>query len=121
MFFITSCDNVFLEEERLFSIKNNTDTEMILCVNWNFPDTLLHSDVNYTLPARKSKSLIIDCIYEKKKQIFPIDTVGTLFIVHPDTITKYSWEEIRDKRKFSKRFFVGHYSLKNNNYELYYP
>ena len=29
MFFITSCDNVFLEEERLFSIKNNTDTDAV--------------------------------------------------------------------------------------------
>jgi hypothetical protein len=58
--------------------------------------------------------------WEKFFQTLPKDTLS-VFIFHTDTLNKYSWEQVRDGYKISKRYDLSLEDLKQRNWTIMYP
>lgn len=50
----------------------------------------------------------------------PRDTLS-IFILSPDTLSKYSWDVIRVKNKILKRYDLSVADLEKTGYNVYYP
>lgn len=86
-----------------------------------YPDTILpcYNDIyEVGINERKGNNSL-----SSWKQVFHdlgTDTIS-VFILHSDTVKKYSWDIIRSEYKVLKRYDVSLRDLRDLNYTIYYP
>lgn len=88
-----------------------------------FPDTTLPATNQYLITEIKSGGRYIydsgiewDEIYSK----LPQDTMS-VFIFHTDTLTKYTWREVREGYRVLKRYDLSLQDLEQMNWTITYP
>ena len=88
-----------------------------------YPDTLLPNrryDMLYPVQSGSVRDYGLSIAYKKFIQSYGSDTI-IIFIFHTDTLSKYTWEEIRDGYKILKRYDVSWQEMERLKGRLYYP
>ncbi len=88
-----------------------------------YPDTTLPSELTPPFPeARKGHSGYYDCNCTEEEifEYIPSDTLS-LYIFHPDTLSKYSWDQVRNDYNFLKRYDLSLGDLLRLDFEVTYP
>ena len=109
------------------SVYNYTDHDINVLLSYGnplYPDTLL-PDRYYFLDMRAVKpSSIIhysnDLTYKKFAQQYNSDTI-IIFIFHSDTLSKYTWDEVREGYKILKRYDVCWQEMEALKGKICYP
>ena len=114
-------------------VYNNSDNEIYAYLAeggayaTSYPDTMLPEKS----PGIKSSLLPIVPLgskwcfgstirWNKIIQQLPHDTLS-IFILDADTVSKYSWETIRNNNKILKRYDLSISDLEKTGYRVYYP
>jgi hypothetical protein len=87
-------------------------------------DTILPVSKPTLLPGAKNLSRSIDSLtpWDVLYNAFPEDSISMhIFFFHPDTISKYSWEEIKNGYRVMYRYDLSLSDLERLNYRLTYP
>lgn len=87
-----------------------------------YPDTTLAAALvpMQQILSNKYGSWEIGYSFEKFFQELPKDTLS-LFLFHPDTISKYDWNTIRSQYKVLRRYDLSLQDLQQKNYTVTYP
>jgi hypothetical protein len=104
-------------------IRNNSSNNIYFHVSTNYPDTSLPNTDEYVIKVKPESKRFIDSSepWEKRfSSTFPRDTL-LIFFFDADTISKYSWQLIRDKHKILEKRMYGKVELNNNDWNIYYP
>jgi len=122
--FLCGCDYDF----RLYLDNQTSDT---LCVylaldfETAYPDTTLPIDPNRAclataLPHEKTLAFMTNAKGENIIKNLPQETLS-VFIIHADTLLKYTWQEIRDDYKILSRYDLSLKDLQMLNFTIPYP
>ena len=88
-----------------------------------YPDTLLpdrNYDLNVPVKPNLGRHYSQTLPYKKFVKQYNSDTI-IIFIFHTDTLSKYTWDEIRGGRKILKRYDVSWQELEKLNGRIAYP
>jgi len=88
-----------------------------------YPDTLLpESNYDKLNPVKPGlgRQYANTLTYREFIQSYNSDTI-IIFIFHTDTLSKYTWEEIREYYKILKRYDVSYQEMEKLNGRIYYP
>lgn len=133
VFFLSACDFatwVLGLETCVLFIDNRSDYN----IDYYIADNTLHTNAypdslpmtNYALAVGVNsgqKKIVYENPLPTWKRFFkclPHDTLS-IFILHPDTIDLYTWDEIRDGYKILKRYDLSLEDLKRCDYTIVYP
>ena len=122
-----SCDNVAMD--RVYPIKfinNFTDSVEFYFIKPGggklYPDTTLEFEKPSLLsvPPGETRRVYLSVDYYDFFKELPSDTLS-VFVIHFDTLNKYTWEEIRDNYMILKRYDLSLDNLIQNKYTIIYP
>ncbi|MGN7785983.1 hypothetical protein ACTJIJ_15750 [Niabella sp. 22666] len=122
-----SCDSE-LKGSHSYTIYNNSEHEIGVYSGFGgtngteYPDTSLPKDSNYVwrLGIGGMRGYSSRGSWEYIFNKLPKDTLS-IFILHGDTLKKYSWSEIMKGYKILKRYDLSYQDLKEANFAIYYP
>lgn len=98
---------------------NNSDLNIHLFVNYNYPDTsFFNSSANSYLPAKDSGS--VSLVNQNWDSFMDMSKYITIFIANDDSIRKYS-QNWREKVTPLKKTIVQKSGLDSSNWTIYYP
>lgn len=111
-----------------FVITNSSDQEIVeISYISQYPDTSL-VDVLPEFLAVKPQGHNYDdygLLYglEKEIDIYKYKNTDTLsfFILSPDTILKYGWEDVRKNYRILKRYDLSYSDVESLDFKIYYP
>jgi len=104
-------------------IKNNSNKDVYFFETNMYPDTLLpNTNINVVFLKKGDKEGIGSTHPwdETFSAQFPSDTL-LIYYFDSDTISKYSWEEIRSKHKILRKNLYSKQDLMNTNWTITYP
>lgn len=86
-----------------------------------YPDTTLANEkpVFITVPPKQDRPAYLRVAYELFFNEIPSDTLS-VFVLHTDTLNKYSWKEIRDSYMILKRYDLSLDDLKQLDFRVTY-
>jgi len=122
------CENIPYKRYDI-SLMNNSEHSIgcYFALGGNFgtyyPDTLLPATNHYIINEIKSGKIHYYDSGIKWEEIFfnlPKDTLS-VFIFHTDTLTEYTWNEVRDKYMILKRYDLSLDDLRRLNFKITYP
>ncbi len=87
-----------------------------------YPDTTLANvkPIFITVPPKQDRSAYLKVKYELFFNEIPSDTLS-VFVLHSDTLNKYTWGEVRDGYMILKRYDLSLEDLKSMNWTITYP
>lgn len=116
--FLSSCPRE--EDEVSIWIINNTDYNLLAYVGLGYGGTLYPDTA---LPSENSTFLIQYGNQNMNVRSFSSKGIDTfcVFLLHEDTVKKYSWSTIRDEYKILKRYDIAINDLANIDWKITYP
>jgi len=108
------------------TIYNKTDHYINILLSHgdpSYPDTLLpdrYYDINMPVKSGNGRHYAPTLTYKNFVQQWGSDTV-IIFIFHSDTLTKYTWKEVREGYKILKRYDVSWQEMEALKGEINYP
>lgn len=124
------CKKAAMDKDFPLYVQNHSTHSISVYLNENenhfaiYPDTTISSIQNgiVKIPSGEKKAVAggsasWESIFEVS---IPNDTLS-LFVFHTDTLSKYSWSEIRKDYKVLKRYDLSYNDLERLNWVLNYP
>jgi hypothetical protein len=129
LIFITliGCENVSVDKIYTIILDNNTGNQLFYHVGID-DSPLIYPNINLPenkqdLKLPKITTNVVLGTQTKWKDRFkelPSDTLSIYFF-NPDTLSKYSWEEIRENYKVLKKYDLSIQDLEKLNFKVVYP
>ncbi|SNR17377.1 hypothetical protein [Tenacibaculum jejuense] len=128
---LVGCEHVAMDYSYPLSVKNNSDHSINLYLNDNenfvsiYPDTIISNfseRISQQILSKETRYIAGGSA--NWESIFrvsvPSDTLS-IFVIHYDSLNKYSWDEIRNNYEVLKRFDFSLQDLEHINYLIEYP
>lgn len=106
-----------------FDIRNNSDITVHTFLSENYPDTLIpDSNLIRRIALSPGKAFQFSTTDKLSKYFseLPVDTLS-VFFVSQDTVSKYSWNQIKTRYLILKRQDISLDDLKDKSYLIFYP
>lgn len=119
LFSVTACD-YFTD----YIVHNNSQQYIIETPYLSvYPDTVIRreKEPQYCIPP--SEVDISGFQAKSMKEVYasyPTDTIS-YFILSPDTIAKYGWEDVRKNYRILKRYDLSYGDMESLDFNIYYP
>lgn len=88
-----------------------------------YPDTTLSAELSPPFPIARADAIGYRDFGFSEEELFegiPSDTLS-VYIFHPDTLSKYDWDTVIDNYKILKRYDLSFGDLKRLDWQVYYP
>ncbi|WP_298900883.1 hypothetical protein [uncultured Psychroserpens sp.] len=123
---LASCE-VSMDNRYFITVENDTDETLQFHVASEnspvkYPDTILPMNMDdISLPSvTRTVNWGNSRRWEDRVDALPSDTLSIYFF-HPDTLSTYSWDEIRDDYNILKRYDLSIEDLQALNFRVTYP
>ncbi len=128
---LIGCEQIAMDYSYPLSVKNNSNHSIHLYINDNenfvsiYPDTIISNfseRISQQILSKETKDIAGgSASWESIFRIsVPSDTLS-IFVIHSDSLNKYSWNEIRNNYEVLKRFDFSLQDLEDLNYLIDYP
>ncbi len=126
LLFFNSC-KIYMDKIDALALNNNSGNQIYFHVGIDnslliYPITSLPIDkTDMTFPKLTTNTFIGTSIeWRDRIKELPLDTLSIYFF-HPDTLSTYSWDKIRDNYNILKRYDLSVEDLELLDYEIVYP
>jgi len=121
------CECLYMDHIETIILDNNSGNRLYYHVGYNsspiiYPNTSLPLNENDLILSSITTNVFFgnSTKWEDRIKELPLDTLSIYFF-HPNTLSTYSWEEIRTDYKILKRYDLSIQDLELLNFKVSYP
>ena len=115
-----SCEKLIPDKFYGIIIRNNSNRPITYIIDYNYPDTLLPSENNWTTYLEPGEEWVHDNDYNLFNGILESDTL-IIFILSVDTVNAYNWSQIVSDYKILKRYDLSEQDMDAKKEDGYIP